>query len=342
MIRLLLLFVIATQSAFASDVNSQRNQEAGAAMLDSAIGAIDNSDRKDAEIDAFERKITNMDYIKQGHDNEIANFKDQFKPDEIQMQSYDHHYKQNLEDSAKIIEGAGSPCKEIAANRNSHNPYKIKKKRIEKERMEITAESCEKLFNHYRCSYTLSPRCNSRGSSENNLSNLRSDMKLDGSEFNISFTSRNDLNTKNITFYIEDISSVQSLKIINFRYKDHIRVSVNDNVAFGPRSLATTSEKIIRYVEKSSRKGWYKLQFTKTVKEEHDAVLANGVKEFLHVGERSGGSIDIRRYLKNGQNKIEFLVASGNGGSLKGGLYFSQFTCSSWSENWSESCQFLG
>lgn len=355
----ILLVLVAT--FLASNHLKASGYDEGRAFADGQIGNLSNM----AKDEGFNQEIPNFTASPAEanlNDQQIRQHTDQIKSGTDDTYSYisgakktrDKKFADDMKfqdeawfkDSLDVVKGSDKrilqDCKNSPIDNNDPTlkTYKVMVEEIKTitdsktcEETTIVENSCEKELK-IRCEYNS--LCNSGGIV---LSSIDTDMKWEYSNdhFILGTISDNywggycatyDRTTK---FEIKNVDKIHEFKIVEEGFDDYLWVKINDTTVY----IGPDGGDKLEVQERTRRNGRRHRKYNVVYNGHSDQACERNTSRVIHQ------EIDLKSYLKNGQNEVFMRTIVSGGGEAWIKIRAKQFCCGKWIESWEDNCEEL-
>jgi len=252
-----------------------------------------------------------------------------------------------LGELTRTLKDIGIDCREIKKADEIKDPYHIEIEMEETKETEYDQKFCEQPRNNYNCSSNLKLTCRHKFS-----------VPLEGSRFFTSlpksydgasgiltfgwpynFTQAGGHGTQydyKVNFRIDELETVSEFVLKEIGYDDFVRVTINGHQIFagpfGGDRLELLRDKTIYDIRAGSIFHLFP----------YYGVVIDG-SELVHCADQFewrvvSTHIDLRRFLKEGENSLDIRLIVGGGGGIWLKFSAKVNACNSWNEIWEEQC----
>lgn len=240
------------------------------------------------------------------------------------------------------LKALGVDCKQVKGNKEIEPEYRIDIKKEESQDARYDPHFCEELRNKYHCKDELTVRCADLQFVAGALTNVAGNMRytLDHNGYmtigvNKTAYFYNDWGAQNdfiFNFNVSNAAGIESFKILQVDWADHVLIKLNDQVLFqspGVNGKVEMSYRPEHYRIASDGERYYGVDVGTG-----DYITAN-TKRYHNAYPHAEG----KQFLKDGNNVLHIRLAYGRGGKIWLALQFRERKCDSWQEIWSEECK---
>lgn len=240
----------------------------------------------------------------------------------------------------RTLKDIGIDCRESAKDRDIKDPYLIELEREEIKEVDYDKQQCEQVKNNYSCTSNLKATCRHKFSVPLEESRFSTTLPKSYNPSNgiltfgwpYNFTHDGGRGTQydySVRFRIDSVETVREFTLNEVGYDDFIRVTINGYQIFvGP--LGGDRLELLRDKDVWAHGGRYSAVVIDRSGHWHCA------DQFKWRVQHPG--VDLRRFLREGENIIEIRLIVGGGGGLWLKFTAAVNGCSSWNETWEEQC----